>query len=373
MQYKYFSADNHWDPMWLPRNVWQDRLPRHLKDAGPKIVESDKGTYWEWEGILHRPAADGRDNAKYRKMLLEHGVNAPEGSLAPTDPKLLLEFLDQSSIAGAVFYTAPVKWAVKDPALALAMHQVYNDFVIESVGAANDRLIVLPIVPVRDPAECIAEARRLSGLGVRALEVPVFDMDVPVFEAVWEPLWTLLEEAGIVLCMHIGELRGTPQPPARRGAHAAHFVTSPYVGALPVAQIVLSGIFERHPKLRLCFGETRIGWLPFYVNWMDRQAQNRPLDPETPLSMLPSEYIKRNVLFTFEEDPVGVRFCGMDWTGQATFTVWGGDYPHPSGLWGKDVDGSIDEMFAGIDPKIRDYVLRDHALEFFNTRVSAGA
>jgi predicted TIM-barrel fold metal-dependent hydrolase len=368
--YRYFSADNHWDPMWLPRGVWQDRLPQRLREAGPKIVESDRGTYWEWEGTLHRPAADGRDNAKYRAMLVDRGVPAPEGSLPPTDPALLLEFLNRSSIAAALFFTAPVKWRVKDPALNVAMHRAYNDFVRERVGAAGDRLIVLPIVPVNAPEAAVAEARHAIELGFRAIEVPIYDMELPVYEPGWDPLWALLAEAGVVLCVHIGD-RSLPAP-AIRNAQAAHFVVSPYAGALPVAQMLMGGMFERHPTLRMCVGETRCGWLPFYMSWMDRQVRNRPLDPNVTLSMLPSEYARRNLIFTFEEDPVGARLCGLDWSGQAAYTVWGGDYPHPSGLWGDGVDAAMDAMFAEVDPAVRDYVVRDHALAFF-TGVSSVA
>jgi len=372
-RFRYFSADNHWDNLWLPRGVWQDRLPARLKERGPKIVESERGTFWEWEGVLHRPAADGRDNAKYRKLLVERGVYAPEGSLAPTDPALLLDFLDASDIAGAVFFTAPVKWKVDDPELHAAMHVAYNDFVFEQTRVAPERLIVLPIVPTRDPVECMNEARRLTEMGFRALEMPIYDAGVPLFEKDWEPLWTLLEDAGVVLCAHIGELMGTPVPPSRRGAAAAHFASSPYVAAEPVAQMILSAIFERHPSLRFCFGESRVGWLPFYLSWLDRQVRNRDLDPDTQLSMLPSEYIKRNVLFTFEEDLIGAQLCGLEWTGQAAVSVWGGDYPHPQGLWGNQVEPMMDAMFAGIDPAIRQYVVHDHARAFFGAAVAEEA
>src|SRR5512135_2719044 len=65
-QYRYNSADNHLDLVWTPRNVWQDRVAARFKDRAPRVVESEKGTYWEWEGKLQLPSADGNDNAKHR-------------------------------------------------------------------------------------------------------------------------------------------------------------------------------------------------------------------------------------------------------------------------------------------------------------------
>src|SRR5438128_1159586 len=88
--------------------------------------------------------------------------------------------------------------------------------------------------------------------------------------------------------------------------------------ALHVAQLIFAGVFDRHPNLRFCFAETRIGWAPFWLSWADRQVSiGREDDPrfrnvERPgaamkLSALPSEIFSRNVALTFESDDVGVR------------------------------------------------------------------
>jgi hypothetical protein len=36
-----------------------------------------------------------------------------------------------------------------------------------------------------------------------------------------------------------------------------------------MAQLVLSGVFERFPKLKVFFAETRLGWVPFWLEHMD--------------------------------------------------------------------------------------------------------
>ncbi len=64
MNYEYISADNHLDKLWIPADLWQQRLPKRLRDACPKVVESDDGTSWEWEGKLRGAAADGADNTR---------------------------------------------------------------------------------------------------------------------------------------------------------------------------------------------------------------------------------------------------------------------------------------------------------------------
>jgi hypothetical protein len=32
-----------------------------------------------------------------------------------------------------------------------------------------------------------------------------------------------------------------------------------------IAQLVLAGVFERHPSLKIFFAETRLGWVPFWL------------------------------------------------------------------------------------------------------------
>src|SRR5260370_39409793 len=39
--------------------------------------------------------------------------------------------------------------------------------------------------------------------------------------------------------------------------------------SISIAQLVLSGVFERFPKLKIFFAETRLGWVPFWLEHMD--------------------------------------------------------------------------------------------------------
>src|SRR5262245_9635644 len=101
MKYTSISADNHLDLLWMPRDTWQKRLPARLRDAGPKVVETDNGSFWECEGSVHGPAADGSDNERLLGMLREQGFEVPNGSLPPSDPELLLDLMDQQGMLAA--------------------------------------------------------------------------------------------------------------------------------------------------------------------------------------------------------------------------------------------------------------------------------
>ena len=80
--------------------------------------------------------------------------------------------------------------------------------------------------------------------------------------------------------------------------------------------------------------------------------------------MLPSEYAARNCGFTFEEDYIGCEMMKQDWCELGDYAIWGSDCHHPQGTW-PDVSIPIDKMFEGIDPKIKQRVVWDHAAEMF--------
>jgi len=62
----------------------------------------------------------------------------------------------------------------------------------------------------------------------------------------------------------------------RSGDHAAATPAVPGMAdqfgmppALGMTQLALAGVFERFPKLKILFAETRLGWVPFWLEHMD--------------------------------------------------------------------------------------------------------
>jgi len=375
VEYKYISADNHLDLLWVPRNAWQDRVAAGFKEAAPKVVETDNGAFWEWEGKLRGPSADGRDNAKYRQHFANMGVETPEGSLPPSDPKVFLEHMDMAGIYSAVIYGFTRKPSFDDPDLWRESYRAYNDFLLDFDGYAPERIIAPPQIPVKFPEAAQAEFQRVAQRGAKAVEFVVFDAAKPIGDPVWDRLWSTAEEAGVPVCCHIGDGAGVPYPPNEHGQLFAHFSLSPFAVARAIPEFIFGGVLERHPKLRLSFVECRIGWLPFLIYWMDRQVDpkaRREPDPHVKLSMLPSEYVKRQMTFTFEDDMIGARLLDQDWAYVGHSALWGADYPHGQGVW-PNPDLIMDELFAGKDPALKREIVFNRAARFFRIKVPSPA
>jgi len=380
VRYSCISADNHLDLIWMPADTWQRRLPANLRDIGPKVVETDEGSFWEYEGKIHSPAADGKDNPRLLAILRGRGFDLPDGSLPPSDPSLLLRMMDEEGMYAAITFGGLSWKSAKDPELQKAIYAAYNDFAFEVMSANPERLVILPNVTARFPEDCPAQIEALAKRGARAVEFPYWDAGAPLYEEVWEPTWAAAEEAGIRLCGHLGNPGGAGSiPPRRRGNRSAWGSAVPMSVALYIAQMIFSGVFDRHPELHFTFAETRIGWAPFWISWADRQvAIGREDDPrfrntEKPgeaakLSLLPSEFFKRNVTLTFETDELGVDLLANSKACLAETALWGGDFPHPQGIWGPGMAADLDAMFEGVDPALKRRVLFDHAAELFGIK-----
>ncbi len=99
-----------------------------------------------------------------------------------------------------------------------------------------------------------------------------------------------------------------------------------------MGMLVLGGVFERHPDLRIVCVEADAGWVPHFMYRMDH-AFNRHrywLPPGQQLSKLPSEYFAENIYVTFQDDWTAFRFAdAMNWR----HLMWASDFPHSDSTW----------------------------------------
>ena len=77
------------------------------------------------------------------------------------------------------------------------------------------------------------------------------------------------------------------------------------------ATLILSGVLERFPGLKVVSAELNCGWLPFFLFRVDERFERprRPLSRQpfpTKLKLKPSEYFRRQLYATFIDDSFGI-------------------------------------------------------------------
>jgi predicted TIM-barrel fold metal-dependent hydrolase len=220
-----------------------------------------------------------------------------------------------------------------DKQLSLVMLQAYNDWHIDEwCGSYPGRFIPLGIVPMWDVQLAVGEIRRISRKGCKAisfLEAPHAQGWPSFLSGHWDPMLAALVDEGMVLCLHIGGSSGlirlAPEAPVD------HQIVLPTQVTMLTAQDLLFGpTFRRFPTLRVALSEGGIGWIPFYLERVDRHYQNQSWIANDFNGKLPSEVFRDHILACFITDPAGLKLSediGTD------ILAWECDYPHTDTTW----------------------------------------
>ena len=168
----------------------------------------------------------------------------------------------------------------------------------------------------------------------------------------------------MVVCMHIGGAFGLIQQP--ENAPADHIILlAPQLSALTTNDLVISGVFRRFPGLKVALSEGGIGWIPFYLDRLDRHVDNQRwtgLDIDGKGSQ-PTEMFREHFLGCFITDPSSLRL--LDRIGEDV-VAWECDYPHSDSTWPDSPEMLLGECEgAGLTDAQIDKISYQNACRFF--------
>ncbi|MGH2364464.1 MAG: amidohydrolase family protein [Chloroflexota bacterium] len=377
VDYLMFSVDDHIDMQYLPKDLWTERLPRHLRDRGPHIEETDRGAVWVCEekrwGGWAGAKPKGPAPARYFKTALEKGNVYEPGVLRPTIPGLRLSDMTRDGIEATVMFGPIQSFAAEDPELRVAIHEAYNDWLTDFCSYDAARLHGAAALSAPDLEASIKEMHRLAKRGVvRQVNFLIGAAKTPIYHESWDPFWAAAEETGMIVSFHVGGFSpirapGTLQQERPAGVFT---VTKNFINAFldSFHGLIAEGVLERHPRVRIMLAEVGLGWLPWVVHDMDYRFQrlwdNKAYWDERGgihVTLPPSEIWKRNFWVTFQDDPTGLaqlKFCNED------HILWASDYPHPDSTF-PDSRAIVEEQMADLTLAQRRKILRDNAIALY--------
>ncbi len=375
MDYRIVSADDHIDLTWLPKDLWQKRVPAQWRDRAPKVADTSEGPYWmcdgdRWESWGGRRGAAGAQGG--RRTALERGGVLEPGVLRPTTTSLRLADMDRDGIDATVMYGPIVPLLIRDPGLRRVCYRAYNDWLAEFCATASDRLIGAGLIPIDDPADAAEEVRHLRRAGLRTGMFLAARVETPLWDEAWEPLWAAAAEARLPIGFHLGGGLRTvafsgpkANDPGNMGVRVS---CSTLQMDEPFAAVVFSGALERHPTLRIVLAETGIGWLPYVLERMD-DTYDKFVDATEywrahgglRLKRPPTAYFRQQVWATFQTDHAGLRL--LDTLG-ADRVMWASDYPHADSTW-PESRKAIEDNFKDVPPPAQRRILCDNARELY--------
>lgn len=241
---------------------------------------------------------------------------------------------------------------------AVGMH-IYNQWLADACSVAPERFVAAVLLPIWDIDASIAELTWAREAGLKAVNLPAPRRGLRFYdERVWDPFWSACEELGMTLVTHAGAL-DREDSAVHDGPHGG-FIQMIELGGWPgrraLSRLILGGVFERHPELKLLLVEQNHNWWTSTIEEFDSAYLRSNWMVKDTVPRKPSEYLHDHVFIGASfMAPFEARHAIAD--GYAGNVMWGRDYPHVEGTWQPD-DGSGENMtlaslrycFADIDP-----------------------
>jgi predicted TIM-barrel fold metal-dependent hydrolase len=224
------------------------------------------------------------------------------------------------------------------PEHLLAGARAYNRWAAQLCRESPERRAGLIVAPILDDLDgAVAEIRRAHGEGLTGGVIipPRWDGHESYTSYRYDDVWAVCEELSLPVHCHSG--------PAPRddygdvsGWMSVYGYETVFFTARPLWFMLLTGVFERFPGLKLAVTEAGCFWAADLLWRVDMMASRehgmrKLVNARGTLTMLPSEYFDRNVKIgasNTRRRELGRRYeIGVD------NIMWGNDFPHPEGTW----------------------------------------
>jgi predicted TIM-barrel fold metal-dependent hydrolase len=230
---------------------------------------------------------------------------------------------------------------------AHAVVHAYNQYLVSEWRLDfEDRAYAAAVLPLWDRDWSVKEAKWLVENGARAVMLLLGpgEGDRSAADFYFDPVWSVLNEAGVLLTFHVSEASfmhplihrfGEQEMQSRRKGQTAWqwmFTYSEIPVMMTMANYIYWNFFERFPNLRMASVENGAEWLPRFLSKMDkmRGMARTGFWPAGQLKERPSAIFKRHCfVVAYPEDDVAKVVQEI---GTAECILMGSDYPHPEGV-----------------------------------------
>ena len=341
---------------------WRDRAP-HLVDGGERY-----GDLFVIDG-MDRPVPMGLVAAagKPAEEIRVTGVRFDQLHRGGWDPVARLADQERDGVSAEIIYPTVGMQLCNHPDFDYkkACFDAYNRWLAEYCAPAPARLIGCGQTAMRSPDEGIADLQAIRELGLRGVMMPgqpaVEDYDSPAYDAFFEAAVDL----ELPLSFHILTTRSE----RTRGPKMNGFLSVVRGCQDIMGMLVLGGVFERHPGLRVVCVEADAGWVPHFMYRMDHAFKRHRywLPPGQELTRMPSEQFAEHIYVTFQDDWTAFRFAdAMNWRR----LMWANDFPHSDSTWPWSQE-LLEQHAAGLSEEQRRAILCENVAQLYGIDVEA--
>lgn len=186
------------------------------------------------------------------------------------DAAARVEWLDQAGIDIQVLVPSPASFTYDlESEIGVAVCRSYNDAIARVLQRHPGRFIGLAVLPMQDPLAAIEELERTTELGIQAPLVISNVNGRNLDDYQFWPVYARMEELGVPLIVHgnrFGPLLGLERLPNMHLDNALGFL---YEGTLAITSLVMYGVLDMYPKLRVGVLETGAGYITYLMDRLE--------------------------------------------------------------------------------------------------------
>jgi len=262
---------------------------------------------------------------------------------------------------------------------ALAGIRAHNRWLAEWCQEEPVRRAGIGLILLNDIDEAIRDVRWIAEHHLRGgvlLPLPADDEKhvKPLYAPDYDRLWAVIQDCDLVVNQHGGA--GSPGYGPYPAAEPLWILEVPFFSQRGFKQLILSGVFERFPRLRYILTESGCSWVPPLLARMDevwmgmRAGMIGEMDysRSAVLPQSPSYYARRNcwygASFPSPAEIVDRHHVGIE------RILWGSDYPHYEGTFPYTRE-ALRLTFADVDPAETRLMLGENAARLYNFDLAA--
>lgn len=377
--FSVIDADTH---ITEPHDLWTANAPAAYRDRVPTVKVVDGVQMWTVDGtVLGRASASSvvhRDGHRNRGTEFIQWT-FDDATIAAYDVPARLAMMDETGIYAHIIYPNAAGFGgqrfadLDDAVLKNMCASLYNDAMAEIQRNGQGRLFPMALMPWWDIDASVAEAERCAAMGLRGINMTSDPQQAGAPDLAckeWDPFWDVCEGLGLPVNFHIGASQSTyawfgdsPWPSLDDERKLGLGSSMMYLSnARVIANLIFSGLLERHPQLQFVSVESGIGWLPFLFEAMEHQFHETSAQGFPDLSLTPLEYFQRNLFACYWFEKSNIRHT-IDILG-ADRILFETDFPHPTCLFPESMELAAPGLSTLTEEQQR-LVLQDNAARLY--------
>ncbi len=273
-----------------------------------------------------------------------------------------IAFLDKTGLEFSVLYpTEGLAYGqVVFPEWAVAYALAYNNWLYEKYLKVSSRLKGMALIPMQDVPNAVIELRRaVKELGMVGAMIPSNGLNEHVSSKHFWPIYEEAEKLACALAVHGGSY-GNLGFNTFTVFPATRALGMPFPLAIAMTGLIVDGVFDAFPKLKVGFLEGGTSWIPLVVDRLERELEYGGLR----IKRKPEDYFRNGRIFVGCEGNEKALAYSIERVGHEPF-MFASDFPHEITM--DNCMEEIDEIRERKDIKEehKQAILGDNARRFY--------